>query len=108
MARELQCHGHSHKGIAKPELSHNTMFYNEVFANLMALTLEGCFQRYLATAFATNHFGRKRTVGRRRSIFSAAGAPAAQNVIPERVRYPKVTGGLRLSMVFCVPQLALL
>jgi hypothetical protein len=39
MARELQCHGHSHKGIAEPELSHNTMFYNEVFANLMALVV---------------------------------------------------------------------
>ncbi len=39
MARELQCHGHSFKGIAEPELSHNDMFYNDIFANLMALTL---------------------------------------------------------------------
>jgi hypothetical protein len=37
MARELQCHGHSPKGIAELALSHNIMFYKDVFANLMAL-----------------------------------------------------------------------
>ncbi len=37
MARELQCHRHSSKGIAEPELSHIIMFYNDVFDNLMVL-----------------------------------------------------------------------
>jgi hypothetical protein len=39
MARELQCHGHSPKGIAELALSHNIMFYIDVFANLMALRI---------------------------------------------------------------------
>ena len=46
MARELQCHGHSFKGIAEAVLSHNHMFYNDVFANLMVLRLVQRMQSY--------------------------------------------------------------